>query len=271
MAKWRDDKLNGPLAVAGETGLQFTPYPPSEDLQFFVEHYWVLRWDMRSQPPFRSEHLPDPSVHLIVEDDISGIFGPARGRFSRLVEGAGWAFCVKFRPGAFYPFLGSPVSGLKNRTVDLSTVFGDSGQALEAGLRATGGVEEQIELAEDFLRGRRPAHNDLVALIHQMIACIVDSGEITRSRDLEVRFNLTRRTLQRLFSRYVGASPSWVIRRYRIHDAVDRLEGGEIVDWPALAAALGYFDQAHFIKDFKAMIGVTPGSYAHRMSHDEQM
>lgn len=215
--------------------------------------------------------LPDPSVHLIVEDEISGIFGPARGRFSRLVEGAGWAFCVKFRPGAFYPFLGSPVSGLKNRTVAIPAVFGTSGQALETALRAAGDVEEQIEIVEDFLCSRRPAPDDRVPLVHQIIACIVADGEITRSSDLEARFNLTRRTLQRFFSRYVGASPSWVIRRYRLHDAVDRLERGEIVDWPALAAGLGYFDQAHFIKDFKAMIGVTPGKFLLRMSKGEEL
>lgn len=226
---------------------------------------------LHPQPPFHTDHLPDPSVHLIVEDKISGIFGPARGRFSRLVEGTGWAFWVKFRPGAFCPFLGSPVSGLKNRTVALPAVFGTSGQALETALRAAGGVEEQIETAEDFLRSRRTAPDDRVAQFHQIIACIVADGEITRSGDLEGRFNITTRTLQQLFSRYVGASPSWVIRRYRIHDAIDRLERGEIVDWPSLAAGLGYFDQAHFIKDFKAMIGVPPGKYVERMSQGGEL
>lgn len=82
---------------------------------------------------------------------------------------------------------------------------------------------------------------------------------------LEHEFNVTERTLQRLFSRYVGVSPGWVIRRYRIHDAVNQLEQGEVVDWPALAVDLGYFDQAHFIKDFKKLIGVSPGIYAKRV------
>jgi AraC-like DNA-binding protein len=90
-----------------------------------------------------------------------------------------------------------------------------------------------------------------------------------KTYDLENQFNLTTRTLQRLFSRYAGVSPSWVIRRYRLHDAVDQLDQGEIVDWPALAVDLGYFDQAHFIKDFKKIIGVSPGKYVRRVSQGE--
>ena len=50
--------------------------------------------------------------------------------------------------------------------------------------------------------------------------------------------------------------------RYRLHEAVERMTSGEAVDLPRLALDLGYFDQAHFIKDFKAMVGRAPGEYA---------
>ncbi|HET7089936.1 MAG TPA: helix-turn-helix domain-containing protein [Anaerolineae bacterium] len=59
------------------------------------------------------------------------------------------------------------------------------------------------------------------------------------------------------------------MRRYRLHDAVDQLDQGKVVDWPALAVDLGYFDQAHFIKDFKKIIGVSPGEYVRRVSQGE--
>jgi AraC-like DNA-binding protein len=60
----------------------------------------------------------------------------------------------------------------------------------------------------------------------------------------------------------VGVGPKWVIKRRRLHEAVQRMEAGEPVDWPGLARELGYFDQAHFIHDFKAMVGRTPAEYA---------
>ena len=56
-------------------------------------------------------------------------------------------------------------------------------------------------------------------------------------------------------------SPKWVIRRYRLHEALERVNAGHRVDWAALAAELGYFDQAHFIRDFKALVGRTPAEY----------
>ncbi len=270
MAKRRENKLKGPLySATGKQRFQFTPYLPSDDLKFFVERYWTLTWDLRGQTPYRSEHLPDPSVHLVIEDDSSGVFGAARGKFSRLVEGQGRAFCIKFRPGAFYPFVISPVSRFKNKTVSLYEVFGVAGETLETAIRAAVGDEERIEIAENFLRSRHPERDDSVALIHRIIERIVADREITKSYDLENQFNLTTRTIQRLFSRYVGVSPSWVIRRYRLQDAVDQLDQGEIVDWPALAVDLGYFDQAHFINDFKKIIGVSPGKYVRRVSQGE--
>lgn len=270
MPKRPNNKLNGPLYdAAGKQRIQFTPYTPSDDLKFFVECYWTIRWDFRGQPRYHTEHLPDPSVHLVIEDDFSEIFGAARGKFSRLVEGQGRAFCIKFRPGAFYPFVSSAASRFTNKTAGLCEIFGAAGNTLETAIRAAVKDEERIEIAEDFLRSRRAERDDSVALIHQIVERIVADREITKAYDLENQFHLTTRTLQRLFGRYVGVSPSWVIRRYRLHDAVDRLDRGEIVDWPALAVDLGYFDQAHFIRDFKKIIGVSPGNYVRRVSQGQ--
>jgi AraC-like DNA-binding protein len=71
----------------------------------------------------------------------------------------------------------------------------------------------------------------------------------------------SERTLHRLFARYVGASPAWVIRRYRLRAAAERLTACPPADVRAIAWELGYADQAHFIRDFRATIGVTPGAY----------
>jgi AraC-like DNA-binding protein len=68
--------------------------------------------------------------------------------------------------------------------------------------------------------------------------------------------------LQRLFSHYVGASPKWVLTRYRLHDAAERLERDPGVSVATVATAAGYFDQAHFNHAFKALLGITPAQYA---------
>jgi AraC-like DNA-binding protein len=80
--------------------------------------------------------------------------------------------------------------------------------------------------------------------------------------ELAARHAMSQRTLQRLFRRYVGVSPKWVLQRYRLHEAAERIAEGRDGDWAATALELGYFDQAHFIRDFKALIGASPAQYA---------
>jgi AraC-like DNA-binding protein len=86
--------------------------------------------------------------------------------------------------------------------------------------------------------------------------------EITRVEELASRLGVHPRRLERLFHRYVGLSPRWVIKRVRLYAAAEAIARAEALDWPDLAQELGYFDQAHFIRDFKAAIGRTPGAYA---------
>ena len=72
----------------------------------------------------------------------------------------------------------------------------------------------------------------------------------------------TLRMLQRHFRTYVGASPKWVLQRYRLHEANERLKANPGLALADLAAELGYVDQPHFVRDFNAVLGVTPGAYA---------
>ncbi|WP_373302443.1 helix-turn-helix domain-containing protein [Streptomyces gelaticus] len=90
-----------------------------------------------------------------------------------------------------------------------------------------------------------------------------DSG-LRRVDQLAEEFGVTVRRLQRLFHEYVGASPKWVLRRARLHEAAQRADRGTNIDWAALAAGLGYADQAHFTRDFTAAVGISPGRYAEK-------
>lgn len=83
-----------------------------------------------------------------------------------------------------------------------------------------------------------------------------------RVEDLAERLAVSVRTLQRLFRERVGVTPKWMLGRYRLHEAAERIAGGDVTDWAALALDLGYFDQAHFIRDFGAVVGRTPADYA---------
>ncbi len=127
------------------------------------------------------------------------------------------------------------------------------------------GLEEDgamIDLAEQFIRARLPERDENVALISEIVDRIIADRTITKVDDVIRRLTINKRTLQRLFSQYVGVSPKWVIRRYRLHEAAEQLADGHVLDWSQMAVDLGYFDQAHFINDFKAIVGSAPAEYA---------
>jgi AraC-like DNA-binding protein len=76
--------------------------------------------------------------------------------------------------------------------------------------------------------------------------------------------------LQRLFKEYVGVPPKWVIRRYRLHELVERLHSGQAFEGTQLALDLGYADQAHLIHDFGHVVGYTPTGYRKLAANTEQ-
>ncbi len=152
-------------------------------------------------------------------------------------------------------------------------IFGAAGEALVRDILPipTSDEDALVATAESFLRARLPAEDDNVRIIGTIIARIIEDRAITKvdqvvdalaGGDLRV----SKRQMQRLFSLYVGVSPKWVIMRYRLFEAVERMTSGDAVDLPGLALDLGYFDQAHFIKDFKAMVGRAPGEYARQIT-----
>lgn len=239
---------------------RFLPVGP---LAEFVEHFWSVSWDLAGQPPLLRETLPHPSVHLVIEAGRSGLAGVHTGRFSRRLEGRGWVLGTKFLPGCFRPFWGRPVSEFTNQTLSLGRAFGAQGEALEAAVLACDAdVVAAVGHVEAFLLERLPEPDAKARLARRVVARILEDRGLTQVEAVAREVGLSLRSLQRLFQDYVGVSPKWVVQRYRLHEAMEQLEANRAVDLPALALALGYFDQAHFIKAFKTYLGRTPAVYA---------
>jgi AraC-like DNA-binding protein len=235
---------------------------PAHNLAFFIDYYWIVKWDMRGQGSYLSETLPQPCVHLVFEKHQSRLVGVVSRRFSRLLEDTGHLFGVSFKPGAFYPFLRAPISVLTDTSMNFFDVFHMHSETLEEALFSQEEEAKMIALVEQFLCERVPEKDEQVVLINEMVDRIRENREITSVDHLVNHFHRSKRTLQRLFRCYVGVSPKWVINRYRLQEAAEQVAQSKVVDWSKLALDLGYFDQAHFINDFKQIIGKTPAQYA---------
>ncbi|GAA2622935.1 helix-turn-helix domain-containing protein [Actinomadura fulvescens] len=231
---------------------------PAAGAAAFVEFYWHVRW--RAPEPHDTKVLAHPNVHLVFEEPEPLVYGVDRGLFVRRLEGEGHVLGVKFRPGGFRSFAGGPVLDLADRRVPASEFFGPE---VTGALRAVLDAADPAAEAEAFLLPRLPARPDpLAEEVAEMVARITDDPSLTRVADAARTLAVSTRTLQRLFAEYVGASPKWVLRRARLHEAAARADEGSTVDWAELAADLGYSDQSHLTRDFTATVGTSPAAYA---------
>ena len=265
------DRAKGVVAPALAVRMfRMERYLPRLDLAPFIEHIWIVEWDLRGQPPFVQRTLPYPSVHVVFDRARSGVFGVVTGAFDYTLQGAGRVCGLKFRPGAFRAFLGRPLHTISDQVLPLSAVFGwDDAAAVEAAAVDTvlgaPGDAAMIDAAGMLLRTRLrielPIADPQVERIAAILRTVETTPGLTRVEALAAAAGLGVRSLQQLFGEYVGVSPKWVIRRFRLHEAADRLAQGGDLDLSALALDLGYVDQAHFTSDFRRLVGQAPGRY----------
>jgi AraC-like DNA-binding protein len=237
---------------------------PDDDLAPFVEHLWTVAWDLES--PTVSEVLAHPSVQLVLEAGSSAVAGVFTGRFSRTLEGRGRVLGVKFLPGGFRPFYDRAVSALADRRATLTEIFGPGADELERRALAAPELETAFALIQEFLRARRPLASEAIARVGGLVARAASDRGITRVAQLVELSGLGPRQLQRLFDEHVGVGPKWVIQRYRLQEAAERIAAAPEQDWADLALELGYSDQAHFVRDFRRFVGKTPAVYARSFS-----
>jgi AraC-like DNA-binding protein len=261
MLKQKTDFPRGVLHIGRcEPLLGHELFEPSEKLRAFVEHYWAITWEQ--QPAITRETVPHPCVHLVLEPGRSELHGVHLKRFTRVIEDSGRVLGVKFRPGGFRAFVDESVARFTGKVVHPATVFGASIDSLEAAATACARARDAFEHMDRFLIAFAPIATGELMSVSAIVQAIVSDRSITRVEMLVPRFGMGLRQLQRTFRAYVGVSPKWVIQRYRLIEAAEQVRNQNgSVDFAGLALDLGYADQAHFIRDFKKLVGKSPAEY----------
>ncbi|MET7773375.1 helix-turn-helix domain-containing protein [Nocardia sp. NPDC005366] len=231
----------------------------------FIEWYWSVRWDLRGRSPYFAEVLSYPCVNITFERTRTRtggfVNGVATTKYIRELSGVGETFGIRFRAGGFGAYTGLDVGAFRDTAVELPDVIPESAGLTERVLEASSDAERRT-LVEEFFACRPFLDDPTYLLVLRVVAAMEHDLELTRVDQVTARFGIPVRTLQRMFRRYVGAGPKWVLRRYRLQDGADLLARGRTEDLAALAAELGYFDQAHFSREFTAEVGMAPLEYA---------
>jgi AraC-like DNA-binding protein len=233
-----------------------------------VHHYWSGRWALSA--PRLAEALPYPCVSVLFEevdgDRNAEVAGPRTGRVTRVLRGDGHVFGVTFRPATFgAPFVHGALAGFTNRVLPLGDVFGAAGASWAEAVHQAPRLDDRISLTNELLARLLPPLLAEARRFRDLVERMAADPTLLRVEDLCATTGVDERTLQRGFRRYVGVTPKWVLQRFRLIEAVERLKVPRPPSLADLAASLGYADQAHFARDFKRMVGETPRRFVERV------
>lgn len=241
-------------------------YRPSPALAPFIEHYWVVSWDLPKGMSYPAEVLPHPNLNVAFTRERGWITGVTTGRYDYEVKGSGTVLGVMFRPGGFRPFFGRAAAELVDTTLDAAAVFPGATETTRLALLAAPERQLMIAAVEAMLGvGGLPEPDPNTELAARVVELVRTDREIVSVAELARRAAVNERTLQHLFQHYVGVGPKWVIRLYRLVEAAGRASAAEAPNWTEVAHELGYSDQAHFSNDFRRIVGRAPTDYARQV------
>jgi AraC-like DNA-binding protein len=168
---------------------------------------------------------------------------------------------VRFRAGGARPWLGEPVSRVADRELPVSVLADVDTDRLREAIRDAPDAATASAHVDAALAPFGPEPDPLVDRAEHLVARIGAEPAIRRVEQLAEDLDTTVRSLQRFCAEWIGVSPKHLVRWARLHEAAGRAAEGP-VDWAALAAELGYADQAHLVRDFTRVVGEPPARYA---------
>jgi AraC-like DNA-binding protein len=229
-----------------------------------VRHFWVPRWSLPDGVRLRQDVLEYPTTNLVVEPAEARLHRAQRGRSGRMLVGSGWAFGVMLQPGTARGLVGASIRTVP-ASAELTALDLPGMDALVAGIRERAAAEDDlaaVDLFETWILDRLPEPDDDALLVDEIVSAVETDRDLVRVEQLAERFGIGIRRLQRLIGSHIGFSPKWLIQRYRLQEAAAALRDPHPPALADLAATLGYADQAHFSREFKTVVGSTPGAYA---------
>jgi AraC-like DNA-binding protein len=244
------------------------PAPPY--LDHLVQWFWIPEWDIEPGRTSRQQLIAFAACNVVIQRDRVEISGPTTRLSHQDLTGRGWAVGALLRPAAVPFFAGTPAA-LRDTKRELelpalrdAVVAAMEGPAMEEPGQGPGKEARRKNAVAAFaawLAEQIPDVPPDALLANAMAELIAANASVVRIEDAADRLAISTRTLQRLAQKYVGLSPSVLIRRRRLQEAAEHTRLNPDVDLASIAVEFGYVDQAHLANDFQKVLGITPGSY----------
>ena len=261
----KDQKLRGVVRMSdAQQRFSLERFFPSDHLKDFIEHYWLIGWDLPDGMQHTQYVAAHPATNMTFLPTGSTVTGIVTKQFEHTLKGAGNLVGVRFTPAGFYAFAqqaGLKMTEITDHIFDIERFFKVDVKRLENEVLALEQAADKTQMLELELFHQPPELDANVSRVNDMVRQIEADKSLLKVADICQKFKLEERQLQRLFNKYIGVNAKWIINRYRIHEALEQIETNDQIKWSDMALKLGYYDQAHFIKDFKNLIGQSPHDY----------
>jgi AraC-like DNA-binding protein len=256
--------------------MNYQTFEPGKDLSTLVKCYWILE-SPKEENPKRQTIVPDGCMEMIFHygdlykqylAEETSILQPrcfVIGQLTKPLEieptGETGIFSVRFHPDGFLPFATIPIKEMENKAISLEELFGADGLKIEQSILNAPKVSERVNFIEEFLLSRVVSEEAVDKIIKSTIETIVTANGQLSVDELSKLSKINRRQLERKFSTVIGLSPKQLSKTIRLQTTLKMLVNKNFTSLTALAYDGEYYDQSHFIRDFKEFTGVTPKEF----------
>jgi AraC-like DNA-binding protein len=256
--------------------MNYKTFSPSAGVNAFVKCYWVLETD-RDTKPEKQSIIPDGCIEMVFHyGALHKQYRPGRNSllqprcfvFGQIVSpleiestGVTGIFAVRFHPDGFAPFATIPLGMMVDRAVPLDELFGTDGIELGQHVLQATTTDERIKICEAFLLNRLASSESVDRMVKSSVALLLSLKGQVKISELSEELQISRRQLERRFSTVVGLSPKQLSKIVRLQTTLKMLINNQAASLTALAYDGEYYDQAHFIKDFRQFTGVSPKEF----------
>ncbi|MFT3827502.1 MAG: helix-turn-helix transcriptional regulator [Chitinophagaceae bacterium] len=252
-------------------------YTPSPALAAYIRCYWSLEAEGTGLSAERDRIFPDGCMELIFHygdqykkyhttdnadlQPHSFIHGQLTGFMEIEATGNTGIFSVRFHPGGLRPFIPFGLDEITDTYISIKDCWNKEGDILEDRMLNAVSNAERINILESFLLQKLATRHSYNPVIDQCVKTIIHHhGNITVDQ-LATSMHIGRRHLERQFIAQVGLSPKLLARITRFQQVLNIIESNQHHNLTSVAHQGGFYDQAHFIKDFKEFTGLNPKQY----------
>lgn len=257
--------------------MNYQTFQPHPDLESLISCYWTLEVpaDNDSQ---KQRIVPDGCIEMafILGDDIKRytsedkfILQPRAMVLGQIIEpfyieptGYVNTFAIRFYPYGFANFVTGPIKNLANKETPLELLFEEKiAMELEQKIIRAKDVKQRIAIIEKFLFERLIDQSTVDTIVKMTVNALLSTKGNARIKAILKDDLSKRRQLERKFAKQIGVSPKQLGKVIRLQTALKMLLNKETESLTNIAYESEYFDQAHFIKDFKEFTGTNPKEF----------